>query len=93
MQATTYILASERYGNLYIGVTSDLKQCIYEHKRQFLNGYSQEHNVTQLVYFETHPDMCCAMAREKQLMSWRHTLKVNLIDKVNPQWDDLYYCI
>ncbi|MBE0370956.1 GIY-YIG nuclease family protein [Pseudoalteromonas sp. MMG013] len=93
MQPTTYILASKPNGTLYIGVTRDLKKRIYEHKGHLIDGFTKRYNVTQLVYFETHADMYHAINREKQLKNWRRQWKVNLIEKVNPQWDDLYYCI
>ena len=93
MQPTTYILASKPQGTLYIGVTRDLKKRIYEHKHHFVEGFTKRYQVTELVYFETHSDMYSAITREKQLKNWRREWKINLIEKVNPNWDDLYLSI
>ncbi|RJE71140.1 excinuclease ABC subunit C [Pseudoalteromonas sp. MSK9-3] len=93
MQPTTYILASKPQGTLYIGVTRDLKKRIYEHKHHFVEGFTKRYQVTELVYFETHCDMYSAITREKQLKNWRREWKINLIEKVNPNWDDLYLSI
>ncbi|TMO56124.1 GIY-YIG nuclease family protein [Pseudoalteromonas aurantia] len=93
MQPTTYILASKPQGTLYIGVTRNLKKRIYEHKHHFVEGFTKRYQVTELVYFETYSDMYSAITREKQLKNWRREWKINLIEKVNPNWDDLYLSI
>ncbi|MBI4293887.1 MAG: GIY-YIG nuclease family protein [Betaproteobacteria bacterium] len=85
-----YILASKRNGTLYVGVTSDLVKRIYEHKNDFVDGFTKEHGVHVLVYFELHDDMQVAIEREKQIKKWNRAWKLALIEKVNPQWRDLY---
>jgi putative endonuclease len=85
-----YILASKKNGTLYIGVTSDLVKRVWEHKNDLVEGFTKEYGVHQLVYFESHEDMATAIQREKQLKKWNRDWKVQLIEKGNPQWDDLY---
>ncbi len=85
-----YILASKRNGTLYIGVTSDLVKRVWEHKNDLAEGLTKKYGVHQLVYFELHEDMATAIQREKQLKKWNRDWKVQLIEKGNPQWDDLY---
>ena len=86
-----YVLASGRYGTLYIGVTSDLVKRVWEHREGFVEGFSKRHNVKQLVWFEVHEDATAAITREKQIKKWNRAWKVNLIQATNPQWRDLYY--
>ena len=85
-----YILASKRNGTLYIGVTSDLVKRVWEHKNDLVEGITKEYGVHQLVYFESHEDMATAIQREKQLKKWNRDWKVQLIEKGNPQWGDLF---
>jgi len=85
-----YILASKRNGTLYIGVTSDLIKRIYQHKNSEIEGFTKKYNVKTLVYFEQSEDMITAIAREKQLKKWNRSWKINLIEKSNPNWNDLY---
>ncbi len=85
-----YILANDRNGTLYIGVTSDLTKRIYEHKSDLVEGFTKEYQVHQLVYYETTDDINSAIAREKLLKSWNRKWKKDLIEKTNPQWEDLY---
>ncbi len=89
-QPTVYILASQRNGTLYIGVTSDLVKRIWEHKNKLVEGFTQKYNVHQLVYFEQHQDMISAITREKQLKKWNRAWKLALIEKTNPDWRDLW---
>ena len=84
-----YILASEPYGTLYIGVTSELIKRMYQHKNKLIEGFSKQHNVDQLVYYEVGDDMTVAIAREKQLKRWKRRWKIELIESVNPDWLDL----
>jgi len=86
----TYITASRHNGTLYIGVTSDLVKRTYEHKQKFVKGFSQKYNIDKLVYFEQHLDIKSAIAREKQLKKWNRAWKIKLIEKENPNWNDLY---
>jgi putative endonuclease len=85
-----YILASKRNGTLYIGVTSDLIRRIYQHKNSEIVGFTKKYNVKILVYFEQSEDMITAIARENQLKKWNRSWKINLIEKSNPNWCDLY---
>lgn len=85
-----YILASERNGTLYIGVTSDLVKRIWEHKNKLADGFTEKYGADKLVYYEETSDVNSAIAREKQLKNWQRKWKLELIEKNNPQWEDLY---
>ncbi|APG10925.1 putative endonuclease [Bradyrhizobium sp. JR7.2] len=85
-----YILASRKYGTLYIGVTSDLVRRVYEHKTKIVPGFTKRYGIDKLVLFETFDDPVSAIAREKELKKWRRDWKTRLIDEQNPNWDDLY---
>ncbi len=89
-QPCVYIMASKKNGTLYIGVTSNLVQRIWQHKNQQVKGYTEKYGVHQLVYFEQHQEMLSAITREKQLKKWNRQWKINLIEKENPQWRDLW---
>ena len=86
-----YILASEQYGTLYIGVTSNLIKRVYEHKNDLVEGFTKRLHVHNLVYYETSEDVNSAIAREKQLKRWKRKWKIELIERENPEWRDLYY--
>ena len=90
MQPYVYILASERNGTLYIGVTSDLVKRIWDHKSDFVEGFTKQHQVHTLVFYEMHGSMESAITREKQLKEWKRQWKIELIEKSNPYWNDLY---
>ena len=90
MQPCVYILASERNGTLYIGVTSDLVKRIWEHKSDFVDGFTKQYQVHTLVWYEMHGSMESAITREKQLKEWKRQWKIELIEKSNPYWNDLY---
>src|SRR5687767_9166964 len=83
-----YILSS-RSRNLYVGVTSDLLIRVYQHKTKALGGFTARYNIDRLVYFEEYPTALQAIAREKQLKDWRRELKVELIERESPAWEDL----
>jgi putative endonuclease len=85
-----YILASKPNGTLYIGVTSDLVQRVWQHKQHLVDGFSKEHDTHLLVYFEMHATMDSGIQREKQLKKWNRQWKISLIEKDNPHWHDLY---
>ena len=85
-----YILASKRNGTLYIGVTNDLIRRIYEHKNDFIEGFTKKYQVHRLVYYEQTESIETAINREKQLKKWRREWKINLIENMNPTWEDLY---
>jgi len=86
-----YILASKRNGTIYIGVTNNLKKRIYEHREGLIGGFTKKYNVKILVYFESVSDINSALIREKQLKKWERKWKLELIEKKNPEWKDLYY--
>ena len=90
IQPCTYILASERNGTLYIGVTSDLVKRVYEHKQDLVEGFTNQYQVHKLVYFEMHSSMEAAITREKQIKKWNRSWKIELIESTNPDWRDLY---
>ena len=85
-----YILASRRNGTLYVGATSDLARRVWQHKNDFARGFTKEHRVHTLVWYEVHPTMESAHTRERQIKKWRRKWKLRLIEGVNPMWEDLY---
>ena len=85
-----YILASQRNGTLYIGVTSDPVRRMWEHKNDMVEGFTSKHGVHVLVYAEVLNTMEAAIVREKQIKKWNRAWKTELIEKDNPQWRDLY---
>jgi len=85
-----YILASQRNGTLYIGLTNDLIKRVYEHKNDLADGFTKKHNVHSLVYYEQYNNVESAIIREKRLKKWNRKWKLELIEKENPQWRDLY---
>ena len=89
-QPCVYILASDRNGTLYIGVTSDLVKRTWEHKNSFVPGFAEKYNAQMLVWFEMHSTMNAAIAREKNLKNWKRRWKLQLIEELNPYWRDLY---
>ena len=90
LQYYVYILASAKYGTLYVGITSDLIGRVYQHKEQLVDGFTKKYRVHQLVYYEIHSDVHEAILREKQIKKWYRDWKINLIEKDNPHWLDLY---
>ena len=88
-----YILASQRNGTLYVGVTSNLIKRIWEHKEGLADGFTKKYNVKNLVYYEQHENAESAIHREKRLKEWKRQWKLALIEKFNPDWDDLYNSI
>ena len=89
-QPCVYILSNKARGTLYIGVTSNLIQRIWQHKQKLVDGFTKEHNLHLLVYYEIHEDMLTAISREKQLKKWNRAWKIELIEKMNHDWQDLY---
>jgi len=89
-QPCVYILANKRNGTLYIGVTSDLIKRIWEHKNDLVPGFSQRYSVHKLVWYEIHESMYSAISREKAIKKWNRTWKIELIEQLNPDWQDLY---
>ncbi len=88
-QPCVYILASQPYGTLYIGVTSDLLARLYQHRSGVVRGFTSRYRVYRLVRFEMFSEMDGAITREKQLKRWHRPWKVNLIEQDNPHWIDL----
>jgi putative endonuclease len=86
-----YILTNKRNGTLYIGVTSNLVKRAYEHKNNIIDGFTKKYNIHKLAYYEITNDVESAIRREKQLKKWNRKWKMNLIEKNNPEWKDLYY--
>ena len=83
------MLASKRNGTLYIGVTSNLPQRMYQHREEIVDGFSKKYGVKMLVYFEMCDDMVSAITREKALKGLSRAKKIALIESVNPNWADL----
>jgi putative endonuclease len=85
-----YILASGRNGTLYIGVTRDLARRVWEHRVGEIAGFARDYRTEKLVFAEFHETMPEAILREKRIKKWRRTWKLELIERQNPQWRDLY---
>ena len=90
-QYYVYILASKRNGTLYTGITSDLIKRTWQHKSGFVEGFSKRYSTKILVYFEAHTDVEEAILREKRIKKWNREWKINLIEKNNPTWEDIYH--
>ena len=89
-QFYVYILSSKRNGTLYVGVTSNLIQRVWQHKNKQVKGFTEKHNISNLVYFEIHNTAESAITKEKQIKKWNRAWKLRLIEEKNPQWIDLY---
>ena len=85
-----YILSSKRNGTLYIGVTSDLGQRVWQHKNDLVGGFTRRYGVHDLVWYEVHETMESAITRENALKRWKRAWKIELIEKSNSMWRDLY---
>ncbi len=89
-QFYVYILASKRGGFLYIGLTSDLPKRIWEHRNAIMDGHTKKYSIKRLVYYEVYDNFEAAEQREKKLKRWRRKWKEELIEKDNPEWNDLF---
>jgi putative endonuclease len=89
-QYYVYILTNKHNAVLYVGVTNNLIRRVYEHKNKLVPGFTAKYNLNKLVYYEILPDVRDAIYREKQIKGWRRSKKVELIEKFNPNWRDLY---
>lgn len=89
-QYYVYILGSERNGTLYTGVTANLMKRVYEHKNNLADGFTKKYDVHRLVWYEVHGSAETAITREKQIKKWKRDWKLQLIEKFNPYWNDLY---
>lgn len=90
MQAYVYLLASRKNGTLYTGVTSDLIKRVWQHKNDVVDGFSKKYNIHLLVWYGVHDEIGSAIVREKQIKEWKRLWKLELIEKSNPTWKDLY---
>ena len=90
-QPFVYILASRRNGTLYIGVTANLAERVWQHRSGLADGFTKKYGVHTLVWHEAHATMESAIAREKALKRWKRAWKLELIEKSNPTWRDLYH--
>jgi putative endonuclease len=86
-----YIMTNRPNGRLYVGVTSNLVNRVIQHRRELIKGFTYKYQLKTLVYYEVHEDMYEAIAKEKCIKKWRRAWKVELIEGVNPSWDDLYF--
>ena len=84
------MMASGARRTLYVGVTSNLVKRAWEHKNDLVEGFTRQYRVHELVWFEVHASMEAAIAREKALRSWKRWWKLELVERSNPQWRDLY---
>jgi putative endonuclease len=87
------IIASRKDGAIYIGVTNNIVRRIYEHRTKTVPGFTSRYNITRLVWFEIYDDPISAISREKELKKWKRSWMVQLIEKDNPEWNDLYESI
>ena len=85
-----YFVSDRRNGVLYVGVSADLARRAWEHKQGAMQGFTQRYGVTRLVYYEWHDRIIDAIQREKNIKHWKRAWKVELIERMNPAWDDLY---
>ena len=85
-----YILASARNGTLYVGVTSNVLQRIWQHKEGLADGFTKKYGIGILVWYEQHHSADSAITREKQIKKWNREWKIRLIEAMNPYWNDLY---
>ena len=85
-----YLLASRKYGTLYLGITNDLPRRVHQHKTKAASGFTAQYGVDRLVRFETYDDPIVAIARGKALKKWRRDWKIRLNEEHNPEWRDLY---
>ena len=89
-QPAVYLLANKRNGTLYVGVTSNLVKRIWEHKNDLADGFSSKYKLHMLVFYELHESMYLAITREKQIKAGSRSKKLQLIEVMNPDWEDLY---
>jgi len=89
-QYYVYILTNRKDGTLYIGMTNDLARRVHEHREGLGSGFTREYNLHHLVYFEVFDDPENAILREKRMKKWKRAWKVELIERDNPDWRDLY---
>ncbi|MDP2366636.1 GIY-YIG nuclease family protein [Rhodoferax sp.] len=88
-----YLMASQKNGTLYVGVTNDLVRRVYEHKQNLADGFTKRYNIHLLVWFEATSSIKAAIHKEKQIKDWKRAWKIALIENANPLWLDLYESI
>jgi putative endonuclease len=91
MPGMVYIMASKRNGTLYTGVTSNGARRIYEHREGLVPGFTKRYDVKMLVWYELHQSISTAIAREKNIKGWPRRWKLDLINEMNPAWEDLFW--
>ena len=89
-QPCVYLLASKRNGTLYTGVTSNLLKRVWEHKNNLVESFTSKYSVHTLVWYEMHDTMESAIQREKAIKNWKRAWKIKTIERLNPNWVDLY---
>jgi putative endonuclease len=87
----TYIITNKRNGTFYTGVTNNLAKRIFEHKEKMVDGFTKKYDLSKLVYYEIYDDVRNAIDREKMIKKWRRKIKLEAIEKMNPDWRDLYF--
>jgi len=90
MEYYVYILASQRNGTVYLGVTRDLIKRVWQHKENAVESFTSRYGVHTLVCYEIHESIEAAITREKQIKKWNRSWKLKLIEEMNPTWQDLY---
>jgi putative endonuclease len=90
MPAFVYLLASKPFGTLYVGSTADLIRRIWEHKIKAIPGFTAKYGIDRVVWYEMHESLAAAARRERQIKEWKRARKIELIEKDNPHWGDLY---
>ena len=88
--SAVYMMASRKHGTLYLGVTSELRNRVAQHREGLVPGFTQRYGVKRLVWYETHESIVEAIQRETSLKRYRREWKINLIERDNPNWDDLF---
>jgi putative endonuclease len=90
MGGHVYIMASRKNGTLYTGVTADLARRVWEHRDKVVPGFTARYGVTRLVWYREFDDIEIAIAEEKRIKRWRRAWKIQMIERMNPEWEDLY---
>ncbi|MFC1659155.1 GIY-YIG nuclease family protein [Pseudomonadota bacterium] len=88
---SVYILTNKKYGKFYTGITNNLPRRIEEHKEKIIKGYTAKYDINKLVYYEVYEDVCAAIWREKIIKKWKRSIKFDAIERMNPDWNDLYF--
>jgi putative endonuclease len=85
-----YIMSNRTHGTLYVGVTADIIRRVWEHRTGYVDGFTRRYGLDRLIWFERHEEIVPAIRREKNIKNWPRAWKVRLIEKMNPEWEDLY---